>query len=324
MKVGRREFFAVVGIAAGPSATHAQQRATVGLLSSATMAEWAQVAVRKGLADEGFVEGRNLIIVTRSAEGQLDRLPALAADLVGQKVAAIFAAGGPVPTRAAKAATASIPIVFAYGGDPVADGLVPSLSRPGGNVTGATFIGISLTAKRLQLLHEIAPKATELAILVNPNGTLAESQVKDAQAAMAHMGLRLRVLNAVTDAEIDAAYATMAQDRIGGVLVSTDPTFGFKFRDKLIGLAARHRLAAVYDSRDFAKAGGLIIYGSNLGDTWRQAGRYVGRILKGEKPADLPVLQATRYETIVNLKTAKALGIEIPQKVLLDADETIE
>jgi putative ABC transport system substrate-binding protein len=324
MRVGRRGFFTAVGIAAMPSATRAQQRATIGLLSSATMADWAQVAVRRGLADEGFVEGRNLVIITRSAEGQLDRLPALAADLVGLKVSAIFAAGGPVPTRAAKAATATIPIVFAYGGDPVADGLVPGLSRPGGNVTGATFIGISLTAKRLQLLHEIAPKATDLAILVNPNGTLAESQIKDAQAAMEAMGLRLHVLNAVTDVEIDAAFAAIDQNRIGGVLVSTDPTFGFKFRDRLIDMAARHHLPAIYDSRDFAEAGGLIIYGTNLGDTWRQASRYVGRILKGEKPADLPILQATRYETIVNLKTAKAQGMAIPQRVLLDADETIE
>ena len=324
MRVGRRAFFAAVGIAAVPSATRAQQPATIGLLSSATMAEWAQVAVRKGLGDQGFVEGRNLAIVARSAEGQLDRLPALAADLVGHKVAVLFAAGGPVPTRAAKAATATIPIVFAYGGDPVADGLVASLSRPGGNVTGATFIGISLTAKRLQLLHEIAPQATDLAILVNPNGTLAESQVTDAQAAMSAMGLRLHVLKAVSDAEIDSAFAAIEPDKIGGVLVSTDPTFGFKFRDKLIGLAAHYRIPTIYDSRDFAEAGGLIIYGSNLADTWRQAGRYVGRILKGEKPADLPIVQATRYETIVNLKTAKALGLAIPQRVLLDADETIE
>lgn len=309
---------------AWPAASHAQQSPTIGLLSPAAAPEWAQVAIRTGLADQGFVEGRNLVIVSRSADGQVDRLPALAADLVSQKVAVICTTGGPLPTRAAKAATTTIPIVFAYGGDPVADGLVASLSRPGGNATGATFIGIALTTKRLQLLHEIAPQATDLALLVNPTGTLSDGQVKDARAAMASMGLRLHVLNAATDGEIDAAFDTIARDRIGGVLIGTDPTFAFKYRDKLIGLAARHRLPAVYDARDFAEAGGLVIYGSNVSDTWQQAGRYVGRILKGEKPADLPVQQATRYETIVNLKTAKAQGIDIPRQVLLDADETIE
>ena len=280
--------------------------------------------MRQGLGDDGYIEGRNLVILSRSAEGQLDRLPALAGELIGRQVAVIFAAGGPLPTRAAKAATASTPIVFAYGGDPVADGLVPSLSRPGGNVTGATFIGISLTAKRLQLLHEIAPGATEFAIVVNPKGTLAESQVKDAQAAMQSLGLGLQVVVAGDGAEIDAAFAALEKRKIGGVLVSTDPTFAFLYRDRLIALAARHRIPAMYDSRDFAEAGGLIIYGSNLADTWRQAGGYVGRILKGAKPANLPILQATRYETIVNLRTARALGIDIPQRVLLDADEAIE
>jgi putative ABC transport system substrate-binding protein len=320
----RRVFVGSIGALALPAAGGAQTRPVIGLLSSSTLREWGQVAVRKGLADEGYVEGRNVAIVERSAQGQLDRLPGLALEFVAQKVAAIFATGGPVPVRAAQAATATIPIVFAYGGDPVADRLVQSLSRPGGNVTGATAISVSLVAKRLQLLHELSPKATDLAILTNPTGTLAESQTKDAQEAMKSLGLRLRVFNAGSDAEIEGAFATMSEDKVGGVLISIDPTFIFKYRDRLIELAAHYRLPAIYGSRDYAEAGGLIVYGTSLTDTWRQAGRYLGRVLKGERPADLPVLQATRYEMIVNLRAAKAQGIAIPQRVLLDTDETIE
>jgi putative ABC transport system substrate-binding protein len=320
----RRAFVGSIGVLVLPAASAAQTRATVGLLSTSSLPAFAQAAARQGLADQGYVEGRTLTLVERSAEGQLDRLPALARELVALKVDAIFATGGPLPARAAKAATTSIPIVFAYGGDPVADGLVPSLGRPGGNVTGATFIGVALVAKRVQLLHEISPTATDLAILINPTGTLAESQARDAQAAVENLGLHLHVLNAASDAEIEAAFATMVERKVGGVLIGTDPAFGFRYRDKLVGLAGHHRLPAIYGSRDFIDAGGLIVYGSRLSDTWRQAGRYVGRVLKGEKPADLPIQQATRYETIVNLKAARAQGIAIPQRVLLDADETIE
>jgi putative ABC transport system substrate-binding protein len=276
------------------------------------------------LGEAGYVEGRNLTIVSRAAEGQPDRLPAMAADLVNARVAAILAGGGPLPTRAAKAATTTIPIVFAYGGDPVADGLVTSISRPEGNVTGATFIGASLTAKRLELLRELVPGATAVALLVNPGNTLAKGQTEDAAAAAKTLGLSLRVINASNAGEMDEAFATMGRLKVDLAIVGVDPTFGFLLRDQIIALAARYRIPAMFDARVQVEAGGLIGYGPVLPETWRQAGGYVGRILKGTKPSDLPILQPTRFELVINLKTAKALGLDVPPGLLARTDDVIE
>jgi putative ABC transport system substrate-binding protein len=281
-------------------------------------------AVRRGLDDAGFVEGRNLSIVMRSAEGQFDRLPALAADLVKSEVKVILATGSPVPARTAKAATTKIPIVFAYGGDPIADGLVESLNQPGGNVTGATFIGGALLAKRMEVLREIVPQATDIALLVNPKGTLAERQIKDGTAASQTLGQRLHVLNTSTVDEIDTAFATMRQLKVGAFIVSTDPFFGFVGRDRLVMQARSYNIPGIYNSRQEAGAGGLVSYGPNLSDTWRQAGLYVGRILRGEKPSDLPVVQPTKFEMVINLKTARELELTIPPAMLGLADEVIE
>jgi putative tryptophan/tyrosine transport system substrate-binding protein len=323
----RRDFIAALGgaAAAWPLAARAQQAmATIGLLTSLDLAEWATKAVRKGLDETGYVEGRNLTIISRSAEGQFDRLPALAADLVNSQVAVILATGSPVPARTAKAATTTIPIVFAYGGDPVADGLVASFNRPGGNVTGATFSGSALVAKRMELLREIVPQANDVALLVNPEGTLAEAQVRDATAASQTLGLRLHVLNVSTESELDEAFAEMSRLKVGAFIVSTDPFFGFLGRDRLVTLAARYKIPSIYNARVEVGTGGLASYGANLEDTWRQAGVYIGRILKGEKPSDLPVMQPTRFEMVINLKVAKALGLDISPTLLSRADEVIE
>ena len=327
----RRGFIGLTsGAAAWPMATRAQPASapapTIGLLSAAGMIDWMVGAFRKGLAEAGYVEGRNLTILYRTAEGAADRLPALAAELVGARVSAILATGGPLPARAAKAATTSIPIVFAYGGDPVADGLVASISRPGANVTGATFIGAALTAKRLDLMHEFMPQAKDVALLLNPRNTLAKVQAEDGAAAARILGLRLHVIEATNAAELDEAFATMDRLKVDLVLIGVDPTFGFSLRDQIVALGQRYRLPIMGDSatRSQIEAGGLITYGPVLPDTWRQAGGYVGRILKGDKPADLPVLQPTRFELVINLKTAKALGLDVPPKLLAMADDVIE
>ncbi|HZP98318.1 MAG TPA: ABC transporter substrate-binding protein [Reyranella sp.] len=278
----------------------------------------------KGLAAAGFQEGRNLVVVSRSAQGQFDRLPELAQELVNRRVEVIFASGGPVPARAAKGATTTIPIVFAYGGDPVGDGLVPSFNRPGGNVTGASFMGASFTSKRLQVLKQLLPKATDVTLMLNPKTTIAEGQIRDANAAAPVLGQKIQIIKAEGADAIDAAFAEMDRRKVQALLVGVDPTYGLVFRDRIVGLAAKYRIPAFYDSRDYVEAGGLISYGSVLTDTWRQAGLYVGRILKGEKPADLPVVQPTRFETVINLKTARALGLEVPPSLLSLADDTIE
>jgi putative ABC transport system substrate-binding protein len=270
------------------------------------------------------VEGRNLTIVYRAAEGQADRLPAMAAELVNARVAAILATGGPLPARAAKAATTTIPIVFAYGGDPVADGLVKSIGRPEGNVTGATFIGASLTAKRLEVMRELVPRATDAALLVNPKNTLAKGQADDAAAAAKTLGLSLHVINASNAGEMDEAFATMDGLKVGGAIVGVDPTFGFILRDQIVALSLRYRIPTMGEARIQVEAGGLLSYGPVLPDTWRQAGGYVGRILKGAKPSDLPILQPTRFELVINLRTAKALGLDVPPKLLAIADDVIE
>jgi len=322
----RREFITLIGgIAAWPLAARAQQQAmsVIGLLTATYLNFDEFKSVQKGFDEGGYVEGRNLAIIYRSADGQFDRLSMLATDLVDRKVSAILAIGGPVPARAAKAATSKIPIVFAYGGDPLSDGLVASLNRPGGNVTGVTFIGTTLTTKKLELLREIAPGVTDIGLLVNPAGTLAETQVKDMKEAVQRLGQRLHIANVSSQGEIDAAFAAISQLKVGALVVGTDPIFATS-RGQLIALAARYKIPAIYNLREYSEAGGLMSYGGSITDAWRQASVYVSRILNGEKPADLPVIQPTKFELTINLKTAKALGLTVPPQLLARADEVIE
>ena len=323
----RREFLTLLGgaVVAWPLAARAQQATqVVGLLTAINLPDWATNAIRAGLGETGYAEGRNLTIIARSAEGHFDRLPALAADLVNRNVAVILATSSPVPARAAKAATTTIPVVFAYGGDPVADGLVDSLNRPGGNVTGATFIGVALIAKRMEMLHQLVPEVRDVALLVNPRGTLAEQQIAEARAAAQNLGQNLHVINTTSEAELDAAFVNMIQLKLGAFVVSTDPFFGFFARDRLAALSRRYKIPGVYNGSDEIVSGGLISYGPTKADTWRQAAIYVGRILKGEKPPDLPVMQPAKFEMVINLKTARELGLTIPPTLLGLADEVIE
>jgi putative ABC transport system substrate-binding protein len=324
-KMKRRDFIALIGIsAAWPAVARAEQQPTLGLLSSGEMADWAIKPFRAGLEEGGYFEGRNLTVIRRSAENQFDRLPALAAELVKRQVSVIFATGSPVPARAAKMATSTIPIVFAYGGDPVSDGLVASLNRPGGNVTGATFIGTALTSKKMGLLREILPQVSDVALLVNPKGTLAEGQINEAKAAANVLGLNLSIVTAVSEGEFDEAFATMSRLKVGAYLISTDPLFGFNGRFLHVTKGLLQGIPAVGVGHVDGVAGSLFSYGPNLADTWRQAGVYIGRILKGEKPSDLPVVQPTKFELVINLKTARQLGIDIPPTLLSRADEVIE
>jgi putative ABC transport system substrate-binding protein len=325
----RRQFLRLLsGLAAawpvGMRAQPVNPIPVIGVLTAANLPAWASNAIRAGLAETGFVEGRNLTMMVRSAEGHFERLAALAAGLVESQVKVILATGSPVPARTAKAATTKIPIVFAYGGDPIADGLVASLNQPGGNVTGATFIGSELLAKRMDLLRQIVPQATDIALLVNPKGTLAERQVKDGTAAAQTLGQRLHVLNTSTVSDIDAAFATMKQLKVDAFIVSTDPFFGFIAGDRLITQAQSYKIPGIYNGRDELGASGLVSYGPKLNDTWLQAGRYVGRILQGEKPSDLPVMRPTRFEMIINLRTAKELNLAISPSLVSLADEVIE
>ena len=310
--------------AAWPSIAWAAQQPTLGLLSSSQMADWAIGPFREGLEQGGYVEGRNLTVLYRSADNQFDRLPALAAELVQSRVSIIFATGSPVPARSAKAATSTIPIVFAYGGDPVRDGLVASFNRPGANVTGATFIGTALTSKKMDLLREILPRVSDVALLVNPKGTLAEVQIDEAREAAKVLGLTLGVVTAASENEFDEAFATMSRLKVGAFLTSTDPLFGFNGQFLHITKGLLRQIPAICVGRLDTAAGGLFGYGPNLSDTWRQAGVYVARILKGEKPSELPVMQPTRFELVINLKTAKQLGIDISPALLARADEVIE
>jgi putative ABC transport system substrate-binding protein len=322
----RREFITLLsGAAAYPFAAGAQQPAMrwIGLLTATNLPSSQLKAIQKGLNEGGYVEGRNLAIIYRSADGQFDRMSMLAADLVESKVSVILAIGSPVPARAAKAATSTIPVVFAYGGDPVSDNLVASFNRPGGNVTGMTFIGTTLTTKKLELLREIAPDVTDIGLLVNPAGTLAEIQIKDVRDAIQRLGLRLHVANVSSGGEIDAAFATMNQLKVGALIVGTDPIFALH-RDQLAALTARYKIPAIYNVREYCEVGGLMSYGGSIANTWYQASVYVARILKGEKPADLPVMQPTHFELVINLKTAKALGLTVPPQLLARADEVIE
>ena len=323
----RRKFFTLLGGVAvtWPLGAIAQQPVmpVIGFLSSRSANDSAlQVdAFRGGLREAGYVEGQEVGIDYRWADGQYDRLPGLAADLVGRRVAVIFA-GGPA-SHAAKAATTAIPIVFVTGEDPIKFGLVASLNRPGGNVTGVNTFNAILGLKRFELLHELVPKAAITGLLVNPRFPSAASETSEMQAAADTAGRDLIILNASTESQIDAAFATIVQQRIDALVVTGDPFFVSR-RDKVVALAARYAVPTMYVQREFAAAGGLIAYGTNLTDAYRQAGIYVAQILKGAKPADLPVLQPTKFELLINLKAAAALGLTIPPALLAGADEVIE
>jgi putative ABC transport system substrate-binding protein len=311
----RRDFITLLGGAAvAPLAAQAQQAAmpVVGFLDSSSAHEYAPflAAFRAGLGEAGLVEGRNVAIEYRWAEGRYDRLPALAAELVRVPVA-VLVATGVTAAVAAKAASPTVPIVFNTGGDPVKFGLVASLNRPGGNVTGVASLGKVLVAKRFELMRELVPKADAIVFLVNPNNAVAELDTSDARAAAAALGQKLIVVKAGSAGDIDTAFSTVAEQRGGGLLLQLDPFLQGR-RDQLVALAARYRVPAIYDRRDFAAAGGLISYGTSLSDALHLVGSYAGRLVKGEKPADLPVQQPTKFELVINLKTAKALGLDMP------------
>jgi putative ABC transport system substrate-binding protein len=327
-RLRRRQFISLlVGAAVTwPLAARGQQLAmpVIGFLDSQsrTFADVVLPAFRQGLKDSGYVEGENVAIEYRWAENQIDRLPALAADLVQRRVALIVA-GAPPAALAAKAATTTIPTVFGVGDDPVKIGLVTSLARPGGNVTGINFFSSELAAKRMELLREMVPAAARVAVLGDPTFTLTESQVRDAETAARAMGLQIQVLNASTSREINAAFANFVRERPDALYVGTGPFFASR-RVQLALLAGHYGVPAIYGVRQFTEAGGLMSYGTSLTDAYRQMGVYTGQILKGAKPADLPVLQSTKFEFVINLQTARALGIEVPNSIQLLADEVIE
>jgi ABC-type uncharacterized transport system substrate-binding protein len=322
----RREFITLLGgAAAWPLVSRAQQAMpVVGFLNSASPEGYAPyvAAFRQGLKETGYVEGQNITIEYRWAEGQYDQLPALLADLLRRNVAVLAATTTPA-ARAAKAVTSTVPIVFTTGGDPVELGLVASLNRPGGNVTGVTNLIVELGSKQLGLLRELIPGSVAIAVLVNPNFPGTEKQSRDIEAAARVLGLQLIFLRAHSEQEIEIAFATMAQQRSSALLVAVDP-FLVARRDQIIALAARHAIPAVYPLRDFAVAGGLMSYGTDFADSYRQAGIYTGRIVGGEKAADLPVQRSTKFRFVINFKTAKALGLSIPNSMQLLADEVIE
>ena len=329
MAIGRRQFVSALGGAAfaWPLAARAQQPTmpVIGFLHSSSPEPMVNfvAAYRKGLGEAGFVEGQNVAIEFRWAAGQVDRLAELAADLVRRRVTVIATPGSTPAALAAKAATTTIPIVFAIGADPVALGLIASLNKPGGNITGMTFQNTELQAKALELLRELVPQSARIVALVNPQTAFTEAVVKNLQLGAASLGLQLEVFHASTEGEIEAAFATISQRPGSALLVGPDPFFTLR-RAQIIALAARQALPTMYALREFAEAGGLIAYGPNLTDAYREAGNYTGRILKGEKPADVPVVRPTRFELVINLKTAKVLGFAIPDKLLALADEVIE
>jgi putative ABC transport system substrate-binding protein len=323
----RRELLLMATVMmAAPGGLRAQQKAmpVIGFLGAASPGPSAPnlAAFRQGLSETGYIEGQNLVIEYRWAEDRYDRLPALAAELIGRNVE-VIASGGTPSTLAARNATATIPIVFMAGGDPVELGLVTSLARPGGNLTGFTILSAELMPKRLELLSELVPQAKVMALLVNPNASSTKRIVKDVQEAGRVKGLQLPILKAATETDIDDAFASLVQLQVGALLVSTD-SFFFNRRDQLVALTSRYAIPAIYDWRAFVASGGLISYGTSLTAVFRQVGTYVGQILKGAKPPDLPVQQPTRFELVVNLKTAKTLGLTVPPSILARADEVIE
>jgi ABC-type uncharacterized transport system substrate-binding protein len=322
----RRDFIIVLvgAMAALPLPAHAQEKAmpVIGVLSTGSTASVFEPAFRRGLSEAGFVEGQNVAIEYRWAEGHYDRLPALAADLVGRKVDLIVATSPP-SALAAKSATSTIPIVFRSGADPVGDGLVASLARPGGNLTGVGFQVDELTAKRLELLSELVPRAGVIALLVNPNNGVAERVIRDMQEAARTKGLQLPVLKASNESEIDTAFASLVQLQAGALVVAGDPFLSSR-REQIVVLASRNAVPSIYAWREFAASGGLISYGSSLTSAFRLVGAYAGKVLQGAQPADLPVQQSTTFELVINVKTAKALGLTVPQSVLTRADEVIE
>jgi len=324
--VRRRQFITLIGgAAAWPLVVRAQQPAlpVIGYLD-ATQPPHAGIApLLRGLSETGYEEGRNLAIEYRWADGKYDRLPALAADLVRSRVAVIAACVTSAPGLAAKAATSTIPIVFQTGGDPVQDGLVSSMNRPGRNVTGVSRLAVTIAPKRFELLRELSPKATVIGLLVDPTNPRSELVVQQIEEAARALGLRLHVLKVTTEGELDSAFASLVQLGVGALLVAQEPSY-FRWREQIIALAARHAIPATYGQREYAAAGGLMSYDASVADSFRQVGVYVGRILKGEKPADLPVMQPTKFELVLNLRTAKALGLQVPDRLLALADEVIE
>ena len=323
----RREFITLLGgVAVTPFAAHTQQMMPViGFIDSASRESrrFTLAGFHLGLKEVGYAEGQNLAIEYRWGNGQYDRLPALAADLVGRGVAAIVTGGGTVTALAAKTATTTIPIVFIVGGDPVEAGLIASLNRPGGNATGVSILTVALAAKRLELLRELVPSANVIPFLVNPASPNAEVERNEVLAAATTMGIRVPVMHATTENDIDAIFATLERSRPPAILISTDPFFTSQ-RNHLVALAARYAIPAVYAWREYSDAGGLMSYGTNLNEMYRQAGVYSGRILRGTRPEELPVTQPTKFELVINLRTAKALGLTVPPTLLARADEVIE
>jgi putative tryptophan/tyrosine transport system substrate-binding protein len=325
----RREFIAGLGAtAASPVVTRAQQRLVrvIGYLSGGAPGPFGPFldAFKRGLSETGYVEGQNVAIEYRWADLNYDRLPALAADLVSRKVDVIAASGGDLAARAAKNATSTIPVVFTSGDNPAETGLVDSLARPGGNLTGVNFLAVELHAKRLELISELVPQARMIALLVNPNSPQTERVVLAMQEAARRKGLQLHIIKAASESDIDAAFTSLAQLQVGALIVQSDPFFVGRAA-QMVPLSVRHRIPTIYDVGQWAEAGGLVSYGPSFAVMYRQVGVYTGRILKGERPADLPVVQPTKFELIVNLRTAKAIGLAIPESFLnLRADEVIE
>jgi ABC-type uncharacterized transport system substrate-binding protein len=323
----RREFITLLGGAAAgwPLVASAQAIPVVGFLSSRSPAESAAVVVafRQGLQESGYIDGQNAKIEFRWADGRYDRLPILASELVTRQVALIAATGDVVSALAAKGATSTLPIVFIIGGDPVSFNLVASFNRPGGNITGVSLVTNALGAKRLGLLHDLVPNATVIGLLVNPDNPNADPVRKDIQEAARVIGQQVYIVNAKNERDFEPAFAALVQQGAGGLVIASDP-YLLSQRDQLVALAARHTIPTIYEFRDFVTAGGLISYGSNIAGAYRQAGVYIGRILKGEKPANLPVVQSNKFDLVINLKTAKALGLAIPAGLISFADEVIE
>jgi putative ABC transport system substrate-binding protein len=322
----RREFITLLGAAAAwPLVARAQQKPTIGFLNSGSANAYPDriIAFHQGLRQLGYVEGENVAVDYRWALGEYERLPALAAELVERRVSVLIATGGEPAALAAKSATSTIPIVFAIGGDPIKLGLVASYNRPGGNATGANILAAEMDGKRLGLLHELIPNAARVGLLLNPNFPAYPTQLNELQRAATIIGLQVEVLRADTDSEIDAAFEIASRKRVGALILTASPFFDTR-RDKLVALATGHALPTIYHFREFAVAGGLMSYGVSIPHIYRQVGVYAGRILSGENPANLPVQQPTTFELVVNLKTAKTLGIEVPPTLLARADEVIE